>query len=1006
MTLWMMLISTYFGFYRSLKDRFLILHSRKYAGMCTLSDKEVLNIFCAVACLMLTVASPAHAAHQADNQEDSQQLGMLSDDLLRSTLQGFWRLGAYEQAKTAETIQLERLRAQGRDAEAADAELRLATLDQILNLSNEDQRRLAAVDALTPRIGLAYRDAELQYAVSLTQDQIATRAELLGEDHPNTAGARSNLGLFLHELGDLEAAEFNHRRAYRTLSQHLPADSPRLSGIVHNLAFALRDLGRLYEAEHYYRLAIESRRAHADRSPAAVVDSLNGLAVTLWRLDRQDEAAEMLQDALTVLDKHDIPKLSLRLQNNLAWLALQHSNIDVSELHLREAKAVIDRHKFDPLDLAWVDLTEAEVLLARGDYLRSDTLLRRTEETFGEHYSTDRVLLADILRRRARLSIMLGRDDEAVVQYERALEIAELSRTRIIGGVQERALFAGQAGLPQICDEFARLLCRLGEADRAVTILERGRSRAALDMIAAGSDLRSGAVSHLSEDALSEYDRAIEAERAARQTLIELELKLLSGNESGREELLVLVQSARREVESATAVVFATLRGVVPQTQPFTAHELMNELSADAGILTYLWTEEVVYTILVSAHGVSVAEVSSGREAVQELTQGVHRLANDLRSSHSSTDSLRDGLATAGSIVPGEFRDQLERMSSVTIVPDGPLGRIPFELLMPDLGVIYAPSGSFAVRSRTEHHKHMDIGDYALLVGDPVYTDSPEYEAIAARIRESRTDLAPGEAETLEQLELHGTWLSPLPGTRLEISYIQELFDGRSETLLGDAASVTNIRRALSGRTPSILHVAAHGLPGSSRRPLHAALALSTPDTPSPEDNGFLTLEQLLTGAFGTLQGTQLVVLSACATAQGIEQGDTDMMLPMGFLALGANTVVATLWPVDDYATSLLMYRFYQNLVGSDQHSDDPGDRSVPRPSEALREAQTWLRQLTHEEVSQLRSLQPNNAAIALARGDIVPARGRIVKRETVEPRPFEHPYYWAGFVVFGEQAP
>ena len=58
-----------------------------------------------------------------------------------------------------------------------------------------------------------------------------------------------------------------------------------------------------------------------------------------------------------------------------------------------------------------------------------------------------------------------------------------------------------------------------------------------------------------------------------------------------------------------------------------------------------------------------------------------------------------------------------------------------------------------------------------------------------------------------------------------------------------------------------------------------------------------------------------LVTLSACETGLGkIANGDDVVGLTRGFLYAGAATVVASLWKVDDQATSDLMRAFYTNL--------------------------------------------------------------------------------------------
>jgi CHAT domain-containing protein len=87
---------------------------------------------------------------------------------------------------------------------------------------------------------------------------------------------------------------------------------------------------------------------------------------------------------------------------------------------------------------------------------------------------------------------------------------------------------------------------------------------------------------------------------------------------------------------------------------------------------------------------------------------------------------------------------------------------------------------------------------------------------------------------------------------------------------------------------------------------------------------------------------SKLVVLSACETGK-VEPTDhlEDFLgLPGGFLAAGANTVLASLWPTDDLATCLLFEKFYELW------------QPPTTISEALTAAQQWLRKdLTVDEV-------------------------------------------------------
>ena len=185
--------------------------------------------------------------------------------------------------------------------------------------------------------------------------------------------------------------------------------------------------------------------------------------------------------------------------------------------------------------------------------------------------------------------------------------------------------------------------------------------------------------------------------------------------------------------------------------------------------------------------------------------------------------------------------------------------------------------------------------------------------------------------------------------------------------------------------TPGILHLATHGIfredaPAPPRSRGHATfggmggepLAARSPDpllrsglvfagasvsppTPAsttslPQENAVATALEL---AGLDLWGTQLVVLSACDTGRGaVKPGQGVYGLRRAFMVAGAETVVMSLWRVDDETTRTLMEAYYTHLLAGQGRAA------------ALREA-----------MRSLRATQP-------------------------------HPHAWAPFIVLGRDAP
>ena len=99
----------------------------------------------------------------------------------------------------------------------------------------------------------------------------------------------------------------------------------------------------------------------------------------------------------------------------------------------------------------------------------------------------------------------------------------------------------------------------------------------------------------------------------------------------------------------------------------------------------------------------------------------------------------------------------------------------------------------------------------------------------------------------------------------------------------------------------------------------------------------------------------------------------------------GTRSVCLSLWKVDDTATSLLMQRFYANLLGRREGLVRPMTKA-----DALREAKAWLRGLT--------KIPAKDEGKQIARG-----APRAREGDPVLDHPFAHPRFWAAFILAGD---
>ena len=175
---------------------------------------------------------------------------------------------------------------------------------------------------------------------------------------------------------------------------------------------------------------------------------------------------------------------------------------------------------------------------------------------------------------------------------------------------------------------------------------------------------------------------------------------------------------------------------------------------------------------------------------------------------------------------------------------------------------------------------------------------------------------------------------------------------------------------------PSVVHVASHFQfkPGNET---DSALLLG--------DGKFLSLAQIkaLPNVFS---GVELLTLSACNTATGGSSANGKEVEGFGVLAQrqGAKAVIASLWPVVDRTTRILMEEFYRSR-----------EANKLTKGEALRQAQLKLLRGTLAKPP-----EEDLASRGILHETAQPSNAPKFK---VDPKaPFAHPYYWAPFILIG----
>lgn len=349
-------------------------------------------------------------------------------------------------------------------------------------------------------------------------------------------------------------------------------------------------------------------------------------------------------------------------------------------------------------------------------------------------------------------------------------------------------------------------------------------------------------------------------------------------------------------------------------SEKVTYPQLLNVLKEDEAVIDIIrinlfkqdFTRDVQYVALVATKGLEIPRMVTleGGEFLEKRGIGFYR---------SAIKQKQDD-----PISYGKFWEKVEKevqgIKMIYVSPDGVYNQVNLNTLKDPSGDYLIKQHDFVVLGNTKDlinlktRKNGNAGKNALLVGFPDY----QTDEVAA-----------------------------LPGTKAEIEAVSSLLkkDGYAvNQLMQKEASEKNIKAA---KNLSLLHIATHGyFMKDVQNDEGSMFGINAENA----DNPLLRSGLILAGAAGAihgkeqvdlnsddngilyayeamnlnLEGTNLVILSACETGLGeVKSGEGVYGLQRAFIVAGAEALIMSLWKVDDEATQALMTNFYQQWLKS-----------------------------------------------------------------------------------------
>jgi hypothetical protein len=513
-----------------------------------------------------------------------------------------------------------------------------------------------------------------------------------------------------------------------------------------------------------------------------------------------------------------------------------------------------------------------------------------------------------------------GRDEArgdwraAAARYEAALEMQlELARQQSTRMLIERALGPSH----DLSSRLAYAWARAGHPWRAVAALETGRARLLSEKLTVYESAHS--------DLTQQYVEALRALERLRD----------SGRVGGSMGELARLRSLRATVDALGARLRDEHR--LPSVALPVSSEIVPALLKRLDVL-YLFHGEL------GGHAVLHRADDPGELRSVELPRAsLAALASRVAQFSRACSELRSTFATAVQSID-EVSRWLGEAALAPLVPQLRTGR-PAQLAVVACGAFSLLPVLSAWLPADD-----DVRRYPLIdAGSSYIPNAQVLRALAAvTARELSDDVL---VVGLGSPEAHGLPQSAFEARDVAEQWSSSRFAWRRDDVLAALPTCT------------LAHFCTHGV-SRPDRPLRSGILLG--------DGSWLEMRDLVPVA---LDGAPLCVLSACDTAGvGHTLPDEGTGLVAGLLSAGARGVIASMWPVDDTATRLLMRLLHEQLAASG---------NAPA---ALQSAQRSLRRLT---VTELRELDAPLAASEFA-------------GEAPHSRPFAHPFHWAGFAYTG----
>lgn len=823
--------------------------------------------------------------------------------------------------------------------------------------------------------------ANLFTDIGRTDQAISYLSKALQIAEENSTGSKEELGNLYLNLGTaykqnvaFDEAESFYNRALVTFES---------SNSLANLAFTYNNLGTTYRQKGQALLAIENHQkalethlAIAEVDKVGLADVHTNLSHDYLSIDDFEKSLANLTLAQTIYNQEEASEDIANTYNNIGDVYFRMQKLELAKL-FQDSALHIQAELFDQKHpaIAYTCNKLCEIALAQNDHQLALAYIQKAlianHQTFGDtdpavspssngylryDYFFEALLLkADIFRQsfsKDREKLQLAQQ-----QYHIADSILSNLRNELTSKADKINLAQKVQQLSKVAIATAWQLAAISDQkaylDEAFYFAEKSKANVLLQSISANNAKQFAGIP----------DSLLALEEELQSDINYYSLQLLDRPDSTKIPLfqaeLFEARQMHKKLISRFEEDFPIYYELKYASQIPRVNAVQFGLSEKTAMVSYFTGDSVLYAFYLSKNDYQVFSTSLNALA---FTKNINAFTKGAKSTSQSLGRVfvSTGQALYQQVFPFPIPESIKQL---VIIPDGQLTKIPFEALLTtevntkaaidfstlpylinDFDISYTPSASLYYQSQTNTQPNTYSNNAELVAFAPVFSNEEPLSPSTQRFLENSGDQE--RAFTKD-----GTYISPLPGTAIELEAISLVFAYNNLSTTNftyQQATEAQIKSKLVQEC-RYLHIATHGFINEDYPDLSGLLFAT--DTSSLE-NAILAAGEV----YGLQLKANLVVLSACETGKGkITSGEGVLGLSRAFLYAGADNLIVSLWKVDDRATAELMTAFYTTHL----------KRSVDRLpfKEALRQA----------------------------------------KLQLIQSKEFSQPYYWSAFVLIGE---